>query len=392
MRIARVALSLSICATACGPRPPAAVPPIDPTQSAAFRLVGQFSIPPLTQFPIGTGLRFGGISGLAATEKADEFLGISDDQLSSRFYRLRLSGVGADFRVTPLEFIALQQSTDSSAQIDPEGIVLNLLTGQLLICSEGVGTAEPRVPPALLQYDRRGRFVRRLVVRDRFIPNPTGPLIKGVRNNIGFESLTLTPDGGRLFSATESAIVQDGELTTFERGASARILEYVARGSSYEPGREFVYRVEPIDKPPFQDGLAVNGLVELLAIDESHLLALERSYVAEAGDTGRNMNRIRLFRISLNGATDVSRFDSLKDVPNVVPVTKVTLLDLSTVPELNPDLAPSLDNFEGMVFGPRLPDGRASLILVSDDNFNQTQRTWTLKFALNGTRRAQRIQ
>jgi 3-phytase len=35
-----------------------------------------------------------------------------------------------------------------------------------------------------------------------------------------------------------------------------------------------------------------------------------------------------------------------------------------------------------MTFGPRLPDGRATVILVSDDNFHAAQRTWFLVFAV----------
>ena len=35
-----------------------------------------------------------------------------------------------------------------------------------------------------------------------------------------------------------------------------------------------------------------------------------------------------------------------------------------------------------MTFGPRLPDGRATLLLVSDDNFSGKQRTWFLMFAI----------
>jgi hypothetical protein len=35
-----------------------------------------------------------------------------------------------------------------------------------------------------------------------------------------------------------------------------------------------------------------------------------------------------------------------------------------------------------MAPGPRLPDGRRTLMLVSDDNFNAAQRTWFLLFAI----------
>ena len=55
---------------------------------------------------------------------------------------------------------------------------------------------------------------------------------------------------------------------------------------------------------------------------------------------------------------------------------KSLLLDLRT-------LGLPLDNIEGMAIGPTLPDGRRSLILVSDDNFAATQFTQFLLFALD---------
>jgi hypothetical protein len=54
---------------------------------------------------------------------------------------------------------------------------------------------------------------------------------------------------------------------------------------------------------------------------------------------------------------------------------KTLLLDLD-------ELGIPLDNVEGMTFGPRLPDGRQSLVLVSDNNFAATQFTQFLLFAL----------
>ena len=91
---------------------------------------------------------------------------------------------------------------------------------------------------------------------------------------------------------------------------------------------------------------------------------------------------IRLYRITLAGATDISPLESLKGHPEVVPVKKTLLMDLGSVQGLSPDLAQNLDNFEGLTFGPRLPDGRATLLLVSDDNFRAEQRTWFLLFAI----------
>jgi hypothetical protein len=41
-----------------------------------------------------------------------------------------------------------------------------------------------------------------------------------------------------------------------------------------------------------------------------------------------------------------------------------------------------LDNVEGITLGPRLSDGRQSVVLVADDNFNDEQVTQFYAFAM----------
>jgi hypothetical protein len=154
------------------------------------------------------------------------------------------------------------------------------------------------------------------------------------------------------------------------------------RNGRFEPGREYVYELAPVTRPPFAAGVFINGLVELLVIDTTTLLALERGYVQSSTDASDGLNDVRLYRVSLDGATDVSGLDSIKGRSDLVPVRKTLVLDLKDLSGLDSALAPSLDNFEGMAFGPRLPDGRPTLVLVSDDNFSRNQRTWFLAFAI----------
>jgi hypothetical protein len=377
MTAGRLWLASALCAAgACA----AALPPgaARLRTGAAFDLAGHFSIPPLTRIPEALGPLFGGLSGLAPGERPGEFFAISDERVGSRAYVLRLSGEAAAFRVQVLNTVPLQGS--AVPRLDPEGIAVTP-GGRLLVSSEGIGNEEPRIPPVIVEYTTSGAFVRELAVRERFAPNPTGPLARGVRPNYGFEALTIAPGGGRLFTATETAIVQDGETATFDRGTLARLLEYRARGETFEPAREFAYPIDPIEPVEFQAGISVAGLVELLALGDSELVALERIYVEEAGGTGRGVNRARLYRVSIDGATDVSAMDSLKDRPGLVPVRKTPLLDLSAVKGLPPELA-GLDNFEGLAFGPPLADGAPTLVLVSDDNFNPRQRSWFLRVGL----------
>jgi hypothetical protein len=357
----------------------AATPPEYPAQITSLTLVGQYSIPPLMRFPPDMGLPFGGISGLALGPNKDLY-GISDAQLGGRIYRLRVEGIGGELRVTPVEMVTLGM-TDGNNHPDQESLAI-LPNGDFIVSSEGTND-NARLPPQLTQYDRSGAFLRILPLRDRYVPDKTGPLRKGARDNAGFESVTITPDSKRLFTATEVALFQDGDPATFDAGSESRLLEYVAKGDRYQAAREFDYHVEKLDKPPFRPGFYINGVVDLLALDSSTLLALERGYVEDADNVRRNVNTIRIYKVSLQGATDISSLDSLKDHSGVVPATKTLLLDLAQLPSLPKDLVTTaLDNFEGMTFGPRLPDGRATLLLVSDDNFRNIQRTWFLALAI----------
>jgi Esterase-like activity of phytase len=350
-----------------------------PENITKLTLIGQASILPLGRYPPSMGLPFGGISALAKVSEQD-VLGVSDGRFGGRVYRFRFENVAGALTVETIGIVPLEIPS-GAIQSDQEGLAV-LPNGDMLLAAEGTGR-EPRRPPTLTQYGRYGQFERNLPIPDRYIPEPTGPLTRGARGNASFESLTLSPDGKRLFTATETALVQDGSPATFDSGTNGRILEYIARHDTFEPGAEYVYPIESLDKPPFEPGAFINGLVDLLALSRTTLLALERSYVQNRANPQIGENRIRIYRVALAGATDVSNLESLKAQHGIVPVTKTLLLDLSQVPGLSPDLlAGRLDNFEGMSFGPHLPDGRATLVLVSDDNFNATQRTWFLVFSI----------
>jgi len=51
------------------------------------------------------------------------------------------------------------------------------------------------------------------------------------------------------------------------------------------------------------------------------------------------------------------------------------------IPSLSKDFQ-SLDNIEGITFGPKLTNGHDTIILVSDNNFSKKQRTQFLAFEI----------
>ncbi len=329
------------------------------------------------------GTRIGGLSSLSYDAERAELLALSDIGLDSRLYVFDLTVDEASIEVVPRAIVRLlgPEGRPLDTDLDSEGMALSA-SDTILVASEGGRDAKRELSPAVYEFTRDGRLVGALSLPEKFRLFPTGADARGVRFNRAFESLTLAPSGNRLFTATESALLQDTPSPAAQDGMLCRILEYERRSESFEPTREWAYRIEPPAVPDdFEASTGENGLVELLALSDTELLALERSFVVEAGvDSPRLYQRIRLYRISTDDATNVSGRNSLVDPITTAPVEKTLMLDFGDDTARPADLI--VDNYEGLAFGPVLEDGSRTIILVSDDNFSERQQTVFLLFGL----------
>jgi 3-phytase len=340
-----------------------------PTTKLQF--LGQQIIPTATKFPEGSDIPFGGLSGMAYDARRNVFYAFSDDQRNVRFYTLR---IGVSTGLPAVQILRVTTLHDASGQpfaegtVDPEGLALTK-DDTLVLTSEGF--AAKLIDPWLREFTLGGDQLRSLPVPSAFLPNVGGT--RGVRPNLGFESAATPPNGRFLFTGTEGALAQDGPPATLAAGSPARLLRYNLQ--TWKLDRQYLYWTDPIVEPPVPaTQFAVSGLVELLPLNNQFLLSMERSFSVGAPGTG---NKIKLYSVALPGADNVNGFDSLALLlGGIQPVQKTLLLNLDT-------LGLPLDNVEGMAFGPDLPDGRRSLILVSDNNFAAAQFTQFLLFAVS---------
>ncbi|MBW4664512.1 MAG: esterase-like activity of phytase family protein [Chroococcus sp. CMT-3BRIN-NPC107] len=320
------------------------------------------------------GTLLGGLSGITYDAINNVYYSISDDRSQSnpaRFYTLSID-LDED-SLNSVEFTDVTSLTNQAGQtfpalsLDPEGIALTS-DGTLYISSEGDATAANLTNPFVNEFSLTGEQLQALPIDDKYLP--TSPQTSGIRNNLAFESLTVAPSQNYLFTATENALVQDGAAATVNNGSPSRIVSYDL--NTGEAAAEYLYVTDAVAEPSTAvDGFTTNGLVDVLAIDDNHFLSLERSFSVGAGNT------IKLYEVSLEGADDISDIDSLSstDISSINSAQKELLLDFD---ELNI----TLDNIEGLTFGPDLPDGRRSLIVVSDNNFSSTQFTQVLAFSV----------
>ncbi len=317
------------------------------------------------------GTEIGGLSGIELDPASGTYFAISDDQSTinlARFYNLALGFDADSFDSVTFNAATTLLDVDDAAfaetTLDPESIRLTP-EGNLLWVSEGnVGTL---IDPFVREMTVAGEFIREFELPEGFSPTEDGS--SGIRDNLAFESLTITPDGDTVFAANENALLQDGPAASLEEGSPTRVVQYDF--ASGEVTGQFIYVTEPIPEEPIPEGeFATNGLVELLALDDTSFIALERAFSVGQGNT------IQLFLTTIDGATDVDGLTSIEG-EDVTPMTKVLLADLA-------DFGIEPDNIEGISFGPELADGRQSLVLVSDNNFSDTQFTQFLTFGVDG--------
>ncbi len=348
---------------------------------ASVEFVGQAVVPTGTMFD---GTEIGGLSSITYDQRRGVYYTISDDQGNRstgdpvRYYTVAIDLDDGSFGNDDLNFVDTTTLLDNDGQrfapggLDPEGLALGG-PGRLYVSSEGNTLADPIIEPFIRRYNRNGRVTAELPIPGYYQPDGAD---RGFRFNLGFESLNLTPNGKQLVTAGEAALAQDGPAATFENGSLARVLTYDV--PKREPIAEYVYEVDSWAEPSGIFG--VNGVVEVLPIDNAGtMLVMERSFSVGGVLGGGTGNVVIINEISTSGATNTLGVNALYDDGEAVALAPVSQRLVFAFD----DLGLPIDNIEGMTWGPTLPDGRRSLIIVSDNNFNASQFTQFVALAVD---------
>lgn len=348
------------------------------------RLLGVFTAWAGT-LPAMDGLAVGSLSGLAYHAGSRRWVAASDEIRVPRLVWFDVA-LGPALGLTPAGVTKIALAPDVPADtltaLDMEGLTV-FPDGSFAVSHEGhIDRQGVGRQPRVLITTRDGVVTEVVRPRAHFMIDPADRT-RGVRHNLGFESLTRTPDG-RLLVANEQPLAQDGPLSDTRAGGVVRIVEFVrGAGGRWAPGREWPYRLEPTPvvagyDRPCEDG--ENGVSSFVALSDMTLLAAERACLLGAAGAPA-YNPVRLYELTLTGADDVSGIDALAG-RSPVTVRKRLVLDLAS---WRADLPASLatgTNIEGIALGPPGPKGERTVMLVSDDNFRATQTTAFIWLAL----------
>ncbi len=343
-------------------------------QRATF--VGQQTIPNDAAIAGTPPTTLNGLSGLTYGTN-DTYYVVSDNAPTgnAKFHTLTIKIQGNAVQVTPISTTYLKRADGTgilAQDLDNEGVAVTR-DGKLWISSEGYVTRNPPINPTINQFSlQTGQQLTSLPIDAKFKAtfNAQGTQLTGVQSNRGFEGLTLTPDQRYLTAITESAIITDGTqrllantLTNPNEFKRSRILRYTL-ATPTQPAQEFLYHADTILPNQFAPGMT--AVSEILALDSTgnRYLTLERTYVQSSAQTG--VFSAKLYEVDLAGATPIEKLNA--STPSIIPAKKQLVFDFAT-------LNRAIPNLEAMTWGPVLPNGQRSLVLMSDNNYSASSPT-----------------
>ena len=303
------------------------------------------------------GTKIGGLSGIDF-HNGDYFI-VSDDPSTPRFYKAEIElDDDSIHKINFTEVIRLDTEDDTLKEqhLDLESIVYNPADSSLVVTSEGsVNNAKD---PGVFKISPKGEFLEAFKIPDYF--NADSP--KEPRNNGLFEGLAASYDGKGYWVATELPLKTDGPKPKLYSTKSPVRITYYDKETK-QATRQFPYRLGRIRKIPWLY-FAVNGVTDLLEYAPDKFLIIERGFAA---GNGQSSNTIRLYDVDASLGTNTLNRNNLR-VSFYNPAQKELLYDFKWAEKyLDQGI---IDNIEGITFGPVLPNGNQSIILISDNNFN----------------------
>lgn len=346
-----------------------------------LKFINEFVVPFNQNFK---GTTIGGLSGIDYDKSNDAYYVLSDDRSDInpvRFYTVKINigekGIEA-VNFSDVHFLLQSDGNNYPSfklnpehSVDPEDIRFNSKTNELFWSSEGeriLNVPEPvLIKTSVQSASLEGKYIQSLPLPENLTAQSKEI---GPRRNGALESISFNKDFTMLFTALEEPLYEDGPRAEVKKTSSwVRFFKFDL--STNENTAQYAYALESVAFPSSPEtAFKINGVSDILSLDEEYMLVIERSY-----SSGRLPCTIKIFLADFSASENVKGISSLTQFPPKNPAIKKLILNMD-------DLGIHIDNVEGVTFGPTLANGHPSLIFVTDDNFQQKQKTQFLLFEI----------
>ena len=295
------------------------------------------------------GIPPGNYSGIAKVSD-DLYAVVSDKDTTDGFYLFRVDINKDKGKIRHVSYSRLIHDTRSVAKLDNEGIcyVPGNNGGTVFMSNE----ADQRIREFDMDGNPTGRELR---VPDLF---STEQIVR----NRGFEALTYNPVTRKFWTATESALKSDVE-------SDPLLVHLQSFGDNLQPEGHYLYRLDPpykAKKPSTK--FYAHGLPALIAMDDGSIIVMERSLYSPKLLIGSVIEN-KLYRVTQE-ALEAAKKDANRPVAKELVTSFRTHIRIGKI---------NYANYEGMCLGPKLNDGRQTLILINDSQNRMSKMMIRLK-------------
>lgn len=374
-----IALLISAACSSCRIAKPATQNPAKSASISSLKFLDEYVIPHNLRLQ---NTWVGGLSGIDYDAAENRYFIISDERSATSAARFYTAAIDIhNYKIDSVRFLsvetlknayndtfpALKMMPEHAA--DPESIRYNKKTKTLVWSSEGDKAIRSNrmvyQNPWIYEMDLKGRFKDSFLIPAN-LHMYTGN--SGARENDVLEGLSYAGDYRYLWASMEGATYEDGPLATANyANAPVRFTKFDV--ATKKAIAQYGYLLDAVAAAPIPaTAFSINGVSEILDMGEDRFLVLERSF-----STGVTNCVIKIYLADFSKATDVSTTASLYQNTNYKPAVKKLLFNFNSLEKY-------IDNVEGITWGPVLPNGHASLVLVADNNFNIKEKQQVFLF------------
>lgn len=194
-----------------------------------------------------------------------------------------------------------------------------------------------------------------------------------IEDNYGFEILTYNHIQKRFWTTTEATLLKDGKRSNLDNKDVQNRLRLQSFGLDLKPSKMFAYKMDAPETRK-NKGNHVHGVPSMVALDDGSLIIMEREAFIPRFYFG-SFCRVKLYIVHPEQHQEIQENTDLSKIQEHIFLKKRLLCDFTTRISYVWNFA----NYEGMCLGPRLEDGRQTLLLISDSQGGHGNAVYRLK-------------
>ena len=211
--------------------------------------------------------------------------------------------------------------------------------------------------------------------------NPTGreldiPDFMSVQNivgNYGFEALSYNEQEETFWTTTEATLKSDGQKSSLKNRDVQNRLRILSFGSDLKPAMMFAYQMDRMEAKA-KKGNHVHGVPAMLALNDGRLIVMEREACVRRNYID-SFCRIKLYEVRPEADKALPYSVVLSELTDNQFLGKRLLYKFTT----HVSFVWNFANYEGMCLGPKLDDGRQTLVLICDSQGGRGNSFYRLK-------------